>query len=342
MPTNKRKQSKIKFDNNWRCCSSGETDVNVMINTNSNGNQNWISIQLPHIIDKKDEETNHNSTDNKQNWWYCKHFEWKNHLQNSDQRVYLIFESLNDHNIDKNNNDYSSIDNIKIWLNQIQIFSDSFQPPKISIDLTEQLRDDSDENNCKNTLIICCTNASLSLHTYLLLPHDIAHAIKHENTDDTIDSNYSTLPFRKNRVLDYLVRFNDADKRFDIGFNPKLISATPSKRQNLPHAVKQEKTDGTTDSNCSTLTPRKSHVLDNLVIFNNVDNRFDTDFNPKLKSPTLLNHQNPSDIIVSEHHDQSDEQTVNNKENIEEIHVPRLNIVMLIVGTRGDVQPFVA
>jgi hypothetical protein len=273
MPTNKNKQLKIKFDHNWHCRSTDDIDTNVMINTSSNDDPNWISLQLPHIIVKKELETNNTSNNNEQNWWYRKQFEWKTHHQNSDQRVYLIFEPLNDHDTGENNNDYPSIDIIRVWLNRIQIFSDSFQSSKISIDLTEQLvyKDDSDENNPKNTLIVCCTNASLSLHTYLLLPHDIAHAIEEENIDINMDKNRNTLPLRKNRVLDYLVGV-------------------------------------------------------------------DIDFNPKLKSPTSSKHQNPSDIIVNE----DDEQIINNKENIEEFHVPRLAVVMLIVGSRGDVQPFVA
>lgn len=338
MPIDKHKQLKIKFDHNWHCRLTDDIDTNFMINTSSNDDSHWISLQLPHIIVGKELETNHNSNSHEQNWWYRKQFEWKIHRQNSDYHVYLIFESLNDHYTGENNNDYSSIDIITIWLNRIQIFSDSFQSPKISIDLTEQLvyKEDSDENNGKNTLIVCCTNTSLSLHTYLLLPQDIAYAIEQENIDINMDKKYNTLPLRKNRVLDYLVGF-------DIDFNPKLKSSIlSSKYQNLLNVTEQENTDHTIDKNCRTFPFGKNSTLDYLINFNDDDGRFDIGCNSKLKSSILSKHQNPPDIIVNEDHDQKNEQIINNKENIEEFHVPHLSVVMLIVGSRGDVQPFVA
>ena len=96
------------------CCfhATDDVDINVMTNTSSSDDYYWISIELPHIIVKKQQETNQNTNNNEQNWWYRKQFEWKHHRQNLEQRIYLIFESLNDHRINENNNDYSSIDTI--------------------------------------------------------------------------------------------------------------------------------------------------------------------------------------------------------------------------------------
>ncbi len=311
MSTNKQEQSKAKFDHNWSCYS---TD-----NTNINDNPNWISVQLPHII----------SSNNKKNWWYRKYFQWKNQFQNDDQRVHLTFESLKDQNIDENSNNDSSIDRLTVWLNEIQIFSGSFQSPKISIDITDQLISNEDPNSSdrKNTLIVRCKNVSLCLHAYLLLPHDMAHAIEREETDTARDKTSNTLPLRKNRVLDYLVGFNDTDRRFDIGFNSRLKSPTISQIPNSPRIIERKNTDDTSERNYSTSSPATNHIFDYLVVYNHID--------PKLKSPTLSEHQNPPEIIVSGDDDQADQ-------NSEEFHVPRLNIVMLVVGTRGDVQPFVA
>lgn len=326
MSTNKQEQLKIKFDHNWSCCSTDDIDINLIINKGSNDNLNWISIQLPHIIDNNEQEINHTSSNKTRNWWYRKQFYWKTHVQNSDQRFYLIFES--DQNIDENSNNYSSVDTLMVWLNEIQIFSDSFQSPKLSIDLTEQLicKDDSDKTNRKNTLIVCSKNASLSLHTYLLLSRGMTHAIEEEEIDNHTDTTSNTLSIRKNRVLDYLVGFNDTDGRFDIGSSSRLKTPTICQLPYPSHIIEQENMEGTSDRNSNTLTPTTKHALDYLVNFNHIE--------PK--------HRNSPDIIVSEDHDQEDEKLINSNESSEELYVPRLTIVMLIVGSRGDVQPFVA
>jgi hypothetical protein len=280
MRTNEDNHLKIKFDHDWcGCClhATDDIDINVMTNTNSNDDHYWISLQLPHIIiDKQGEK-------NEENWWYRKQFEWKTNRPNSDQRVHLIFESLNDQHIN-GNNDYSSVDTFTVWLNEIQIFSDSFQLPKISIDLTEQLayKDELGNNNSTNTLVVCCANASLSLHTYLLIPSVIIDAIEQHNIDISSEKICTALPFRKNRVLDYLVNFYHADGRFDIILNPKL------------------------------------------------------------NSPTVANQNNSPNIVLSQDDNHTIERPIYYNEEIDRLHVPRLAIVMLIVGTRGDVQPFVA
>lgn len=331
MSTNKHKQLKIKFDDKWHCCSNNDIDMNIIMNTisNSNNDLNWISIYLPHIIDKQEQKKNNSISDkNESNWWYYKEFEWKADRQNADQRIYLIFETLSDHNI------ASSIDMVTIWLNQIQIFSGTFQSLNVSIDLTDELlyKNEFDEINLKNLLIIYCKNMSLCLHTYLLIPHSIAYVIEQENIDIKSKENSNILPLRKNRVLDYLVRFNNNDGRFNIDFSSKLGSPNPSQYTYESHTNKQDNTDSLVSS------PKQNHVLDYLVSFNDTNDYFDS----KSNSPILSTHQNLPNIIVSEDDNKKIDQIITSRIDIEDIHVPRLAIVMLIVGSRGDVQPFVA
>ncbi|CAF0767262.1 unnamed protein product [Rotaria sp. Silwood1] len=276
MSIDKDKLLKIKFNCDWRCCRRSIDDninIRVMTNTLSNNNCYWTPIRLPHITVNKERESNHITINDQQNWWYFKEFEWNARQHDSNQQVFLIFESPNDCV-----NNYSSVNTFTVWLNEIQIFSDSFHSPEISIDLTEQLlyKDNSKNDKHKNTLIVHCTNASLCLNVYLLLSHEIFYAIEQENTHVDMEKNSTTLFLRKNHVLDYLVRFNDTDGRFDIGFNPKL------KQQDL------------------------------------------------------------SDLDMNENLDLTVPQIIHSETDIEDFHVPHLTIVMLIVGSRGDVQPFIA
>ncbi|CAF2538027.1 unnamed protein product [Rotaria sp. Silwood2] len=246
MSTDKYELLKIKFNYDWHCYlrSIGDNiNINIMTNTSSNDNYCWTPIQLPHI-----------TNNNQQN---C---------------------------ISENVNNYSSTNTLTVWLNARQIFSDSFQSPKISIDLTEHLvyKDDLENDNCKNMLVVHCTNTSLCLNVYLLLSYEIVYAIEQENIDVDTEKSFKTLFLRKNRVLDYLVRFNDADGRFDISFNPTLKSSSKSTQQV------------------------------------------------------------PPDLGMNEDHDEIIKQIIYSKTNTEDFHVPHLTIVMLIVGLRGDVQPFIA
>jgi hypothetical protein len=282
MSTNNDKQVEIKFNDDWQCYlyPTDDIDINIMTNISNNNDHYWISIQLPHIIAYKQSEINNVTINHEENSWYRKQFYWKDHNQNLNQRVYLIFESFNNYNSDENNDDSESIGIVEVWLNQIQIFSDSFLSPKTSIDLTEQLayKDDLQQN----TLVVHCINTTLSAYTYLLLSNDIDHAIKENNINQCPEKSITALGFRKNHALDYLVSFDDVDCRFDIVFNPKLKFPTKSKEKNLP------------------------------------------------------------DISINDGHDQTIEQIINNNDNNEDLYVPRLAILMVIVGTRGVVQPFVA
>ena len=276
MSTDKVEQLKIKFDHHWYYRQTDDNNIDIIKETSEEDDSNWISIQLPHIIDETGDE--------KKNWCYRKQFQWKRQRENSDQRVYLIFKSIKSNNVDENNNKHTTIDSLTIWLNKVQIYSDTFQSSKISIDLTEHLtyKDESDDNNGTNILWVYCKNASLSSHSYLLLPSDLNDAIDLEENGVVNTKTSNKLPLRKNRVLDYLISFREAEGQFDIGFNSNV------------------------------------------------------------KCPVISKLSNPPEINVSEDQAKQAEQTVHKKQNTKEYSVPRLAIVMLIVGTRGDVQPFIA
>ncbi|CAF3732724.1 unnamed protein product [Adineta steineri] len=83
---------------------------------------------------------------------------------------------------------------------------------------------------------------------------------------------------------------------------------------------------------------QKNNVLDYTVSVDDSDGRIDVKFNPKLKSKSLSTQlstlKQPSQSIIDEN------QSTENMD--EDLLVPRLAIVILIVGTRGDVQPFIA
>ncbi|CAF2683629.1 unnamed protein product [Rotaria sp. Silwood2] len=86
---------------------------------------------------------------------------------------------------------------------------------------------------------------------------------------------------------------------------------------------------------------KPNDILDYKVSVDDADGRIDVMFNPKRKSKTspipLSSLKDSSQSIIQEN------QIKEIKENIDDdLLVPRLAIVILIVGTRGDVQPFIA
>ena len=318
MTANKHKQSELKFDQNWRYSSEDTFDIDVINNGCTNDRVHWIPIQLPHLIDQTEEDIDDTTTKTIHNWWYSKQFQWKDSLENDHQRVSLVFESLQSDDINEENLDYPTADHVIIWLNGIQICSTSFKVGKTFVDLTEQLifKRTSDQTSVRNTLIIRCKNGPLSFHVSLLVPHAMSSSIEEDDCDLSSTKNIpEVLPVRKNRVLDYLVGFNDTDGRFDIGFNSILKSPKISKSPNSPYIIERKPMDNISVSS-------EHHILDNLVKM----------FHPSDSSHTDCNTPN---IIVSEDDNQSE------RDN-ESFHVPRLTIVMLVVGTRGDVQPFIA
>jgi hypothetical protein len=158
----------------------------------------------------------------------------------------------------------------------------------------------------------CCSTDNININDNpncisIQLPHIIDNNEQEEFVDTHTEKTSNTLPIRKNHVLDYLVGFNDTDGRFDIGFSSRLKTPTISQHPYPSHRIEQENIESTSDRNSNILTTNTKHVLDYLVNFNHID-------------PNSSKHENSP----------------------EEFDVPHLTIVMLIIGTRGDVQPFVA
>ena len=86
---------------------------------------------------------------------------------------------------------------------------------------------------------------------------------------------------------------------------------------------------------------KPNDVLDYTVSLDDADGRIDVMFNPQRKSKIISPPSSPlkqlSQSVIN------DDQTKEEKENFDDVLlVPRLAIVILIVGTRGDVQPFIA
>ncbi|CAF0850394.1 unnamed protein product [Adineta steineri] len=81
-------------------------------------------------------------------------------------------------------------------------------------------------------------------------------------------------------------------------------------------------------------TEENKDSLQYTVSFNDNDGRIGIEFDPKQKLDAFLSSSSskvPSKPIINEKH-----------ENLDDIPIPRLAIAILIVGTRGDVQPFIA
>jgi hypothetical protein len=266
MSADKQHLTNIDFDQDWQCCCRQTNDdvIHLSSLTMTDDTHQWSSITLPHI-DSTSTQHDSNIT-NSYNWWYRKQFDWIL----SDQQVFLTFE-------DENNSPTSNINGI-VWINGTLIFSGSLLSHGIPLELTEKLLYDeetTEKNNHSNTLVVCCANKSLSLHTRLIIHEKIIYASGHVKLD------YQTI--EDNNDINYTVCVNDADGRIGVTFkNPKRTS--------------------------------KSSV--------------------PIELPTITKRS--SEPVIDE------KQTKENKENSENISVPRLAIVILIVGTRGDVQPFIA
>jgi hypothetical protein len=79
---------------------------------------------------------------------------------------------------------------------------------------------------------------------------------------------------------------------------------------------------------------KQENILNYTVSVNDTDGRIGVIFNPKLKSKVPLTPSSTSVI--------NERKAKENKEYLEDMSIPRLAIVILVVGTRGDVQPFIA
>jgi hypothetical protein len=84
-----------------------------------------------------------------------------------------------------------------------------------------------------------------------------------------------------------------------------------------------------------TIDEKQNNTLDYTVSVDDDDGRFDVIFNAKRKSKSIPTASNRSSQSV-------DNGNEINEERENELLIPRLAIVILIVGTRGDVQPFIA
>jgi hypothetical protein len=82
----------------------------------------------------------------------------------------------------------------------------------------------------------------------------------------------------------------------------------------------------------------QNDILDYTVTVDNNDGRIDVVFNPTDKSKTLSTVlKQPFQLINDQNQVNEDQKNVD-----DDLLIPRLAIVILIIGTRGDVQPFIA
>lgn len=276
MSSNSTEQVKVDFNKDWFCRES-----NDFVEINTNTSNRWKPIELPHTIRNDDDESENTTGSTAISWWYRKEFQWKHRHTNFNEKIYLFLETI------KNaNDDYLLMNYLTVWLNKVQIYSDTYEPSKIIIDLTGYLfyEDEDKENNETNLLLICCKNSSLHLRSSLLVSPDQEHAVHIVPMKLTSSQSFISSVLPKNGVINHLVDFNAEEGRYDILFNLNL----------------------------------KSPIISQLAM------------NPK--------------ITVDNDQDQSETETerTDNSESTETIPIPRLAIVMLIVGTRGDVQPFIA
>ncbi|UJR08606.1 hypothetical protein I4U23_012865 [Adineta vaga] len=242
--------SKINFDSQWECLQQSIdkfNDADILSLATMNDNYQWSSIKLPHF-----NEQNNNSTMNSNDWWYRKQFHWIS----SDQQVYLNFKPSQN----------TSNNKTTIWLNQTEIFSGSLMSLQKSIELTPYVLIDEDSNN---TLLIYCSNMTLSYHLRLLIYGKVIYA----SGQIQVDENPNPTQENKN-VLQYTVSLADNDGRISVDFDTKQKYNESEHLWKTP--IAEEKT---------------------------------------------VDIQEPFD---------------------DDISIPRLAIVILIVGTRGDVQPFIA
>lgn len=90
----------------------------------------------------------------------------------------------------------------------------------------------------------------------------------------------------------------------------------------------------------SDIDKKPNDILDYKVSVDDADGRIDVTFNPKRKSKIPSRALSFSYTSESNVHEEQNNEV---NENVDDdLLVPRLAIVILIVGTRGDVQPFIA
>jgi len=272
MMANSNNLTNIDFDSNWKCYYQFSNDK-TMVSTANNfeTDHRWSSVELPHIAvmikQQKHEEIN------SYQWWYCKEFNGISTDKRSEQQLYLMFETSDGFN----DNSASSNITSTIWLNNTQIFSGLLMQLSESIELPANLlhSENPEENKCNNTLTICCSNSSLSLHARLILRGKVIYATGQVSVDEELINKHKNSEKIENNVLDYTVSIDNDCERIGVVFNSKK----------------------------------------------------------KYKAP--LKPSSPSTQFFESDSDE-------NKELKDDLFIPRLAIVILVVGTRGDVQPFIA
>lgn len=85
---------------------------------------------------------------------------------------------------------------------------------------------------------------------------------------------------------------------------------------------------------------KKNNILNYSVSFDGDDRRISVVFSDPRQKFDLSSYPSPTEPLFEPITVETE--TKDNKEDLEDISVPRLAIVILIVGTRGDVQPFIA
>lgn len=264
----KEEYKTISFNENWFYSSRCRTDLSTIVQSIDDDDEKslWKSIQLPHLLNI--DETS--SPYRQRHHWYYKKFQWDKLSKESDERVELIFNS--------------AVDNITIWFNSVEVFSQLTPIDSVAIDLTEYLSysNDYEQFNDDNILFIRSRYHSLSTTVQLIVKQSKKDLTNSDFINSSSQLRSVAFPIRKYRVLDYLVVYNQSDGQFNIHSNYKMESIEKSSLSHLPR-----------------------------ITIDHVDNRI-----PQSSS--------------------------NERIRFNEIQVPRLNIVMLIVGTRGDVQPFLA
>ena len=263
----------IDFDQNWNSCHYATTDDDKLFIssiTDTITDVRWSLVTLPDDAGLGEETVD---VEKAEKWWYRKQFKWISPNSWSLNSLDLTFQSLGTNDKDNCHSTTRSI-TASVWLNAVQIFSGFIRGPQTTIRLPQQLIQSNQTGGDirKHTLIVCCTNTSLSFHASLTIPCGSAFVDDEVQSGVSVVNSVTAIETRPDSH-DYVASFDDIDERDKAVF------------------------DSTPESSASTQV---------------------TDTNEeKLQGNAQTDQMEPSSV-------------------------PLLTIVMLIVGSRGDVQPFVA
>ena len=134
-----------------------------------------------------------------------------------------------------------------------------------------------------------------------------------------------------------LIQSRDADRQATL-----TVCCTNTSLTSRAYLLLSDELSNVQMSNVSeTKTWKPNHVLDHLVHFDDHEGRLNITDDSTGKSPSRSSPLSMSHGYLDETQNYLDGPADREATMIEGPHVPRLNIVMLIVGTRGDVQPFI-